>query len=1389
MPPPKPPRRNTSRLSKSNTEASSDSHLTDFKEYTESVPSSSRLDSSGSHREKFKERFEHLKKQASKSLSKANNFQSKTNKIRSLMRSVHMVKAENDLIDAELRFYETSKVSQSMVSSVEVHNFLCAEDSAEEFGDNVLNKSTDVLIPIVDEEEVKFCSPINLHFIRKTSENELFWKPSITPLEVTEKIETEEPRFLADEGFYIKKKPKLPFWHLNISERRLLGLNNKIWFDYEGQLDMYERPDSSNCYKPNFYNSHCQLKTKYVKASLDHNLSTTNCNKEQNILDISIISIKFKHHPLFSIEQVLEQKLITQYHIYNKIIRENKLERMSKQLNALRKAKASVGKESTIYYDEVKKMRELYFEEAKNFRTLLKLILQTWRYIKKIRQSNQCSNTTTQLIITKTLTDYSSEREIWNKEIEITTAEMFEELELENEVKQSKKEKAENVSKPLEIIKQEVIEIFLESFKPPGEPVVNFEINYNNTITVKVENTKEKMRRNVINTTKIYLKIICNKMEVCKSKPINLCDKFFCSVDEYFSIQLTKIPEFFEIEIYEQPNTLPKRKLAEIKIKIPNKSVINLKQSLKLDFKKEEIIHYKHEGVGSGVDLQQLSDYSNKEDILYTSGTLNCEIGWDPNNFVANIGNTVSDMDISTNILNEEGIIDVNKLLEWINRTKPDPEDPKHSSLYEYIQNFKEDENEIESPNNLFFRKNLDTTPLEFCEIKDLQEDLRLQLLSLRNQNEPEFVGMVIPNRIKEIPENILYEYKRRIEEDNQGIIQEIDEQYDEINEKRFNGEKHLKQVYTKVFQQCRNTLNNLVYEDVVNEKIIPHIESLTKNIISNIMSWIQIQPSKHILPPLAQKKSTIKIGDLNAPLKVKINVKFAFNVPLRSGEKSVNSTVCPFVVATYENTSLQTSIGNGSNPVWNEELILRMNSSNTDYLSPNSMNGCIVIKLFDEVICKVRQEQIKARNWLGSIEIPISAVANSYKMEGLFKLRKPSALLGYVHDFNHLSYQEDTSLWLKISLEPNIPKLTQNMKELETTELPYIRQHILNWNEVFNNNYPQRKFSALVIDINGKTVCVSRYIKALEPPQLNKDKFVVTTEQCTQYISMIPFTDCNKFYQNVWLTAVQLLKFMIGSVIDHAIALVCYLTSLDVETWLLLGYELAHGSTAYALIREYSRDLEPPLHYIYDVTTAKKYNVLDVSCPLQKVFCVINEHNVWANIQRSDQLDATRFDFTVNADWLPLFNHEITTPTCSIQQKLNYISTPDIHELEIKIEKKIRQKIAKIRTHERTTWNYSISKALKKEIIKFERSFAVGKKNMNVSSDIFNIISTHYVNGYILNLAYTNVSMIVSKIISTGIHSFQGLNTEFGLAVQVCPYPNHVLSVWISLVVLNPID
>lgn len=152
--------------------------------------------------------------------------------------------------------------------------------------------------------------------------------------------------------------------------------------------------------------------------------------------------------------------------------------------------------------------------------------------------------------------------------------------------------------------------------------------------------------------------------------------------------------------------------------------------------------------------------------------------------------------------------------------------------------------------------------------------------------------------------------------------------------------------------------------------------------------------------------------------------------------------------------------------------------------------------------------------------------------MEGFFKIKTPHLLTNYIQHHEKLlsgstasnihqqMTNQDSYLLMKIFSTPAVPKLSPSMEEWPSSEPHYMRNHILRWNVAYNAGNPSRKFSALVIDTSGKSCCLTRYIRPLEPPQLNPEGFDVTAEQCARYVSMIPFTDYNKFYENVCLTS-----------------------------------------------------------------------------------------------------------------------------------------------------------------------------------------------------------------------------------------------------------------------------
>jgi coiled-coil and C2 domain-containing protein 2A len=89
-----------------------------------------------------------------------------------------------------------------------------------------------------------------------------------------------------------------------------------------------------------------------------------------------------------------------------------------------------------------------------------------------------------------------------------------------------------------------------------------------------------------------------------------------------------------------------------------------------------------------------------------------------------------------------------------------------------------------------------------------------------------------------------------------------------------------------------------------------------------------------------------------------------------------------------------------------------------------------------------------------------------------------------------------------------------------------------------------------------------------------------------------------------------QVLRLLSGDSEDHAVLLCCFLMHLGKKAWLLLGVGIPHGPTAYVLTREEEQH-NLSSYWLWDPASGQKYSIQDSFCPLQKVFCLINDENV----------------------------------------------------------------------------------------------------------------------------------------------------------------------------------
>lgn len=624
------------------------------------------------------------------------------------------------------------------------------------------------------------------------------------------------------------------------------------WFNGDGSLNFTSNPCVKFSIRPSYSTSD---NLKFCEFSNVNLHPEADCDEiivhREKILDLYIDKIQFTHHPLFSVEHVLQQKLCSLYNKYSSVTEKGNIKIISSRLDALRQIKKTSDvnesgdcRDFEKIHEEICSLRDALFKEGREERDLLKSILKTWKTIKNLREQNKYSNTPIRLVIKKENCDYS----IDNTEIEGKIRETCDEIVFElnakyrNELRLYREElrhyktlqkkssdiASETPKKPIKAINEEQVEqnvrkMFQESFKAPGEPIIRFELRYDHKITENIDNDDEKLRRNSVNMTKIYSRILSDDIEVCKSKQILLNDMFECNFKENISIKLMYIPATITIEIYEQANTLLKRKSGEVILNLPSRDSFQNKQHILFEqyFEKEEILHYKHEGVGSGVDSKRLLPDLDISEKLNTAGVVFYNISWDFNTTSVSKRKTGRrESKIFNQIFTNDGLIDITKLKHWMEKNNTDPENPKNTSVIEYIKMCM-DKHSL-GVRKKIFRLNPLLKTFEFCNASEIGNNVRFKMLQLRDANVPEFSGFIVPNRLKEIPVNMLHSYERKNLQDDD--VNETDEEFD-IDKQRSQGIKYLKKIFMKVFQMCRNTENNLLFEDVVDEKSLANFE------------------------------------------------------------------------------------------------------------------------------------------------------------------------------------------------------------------------------------------------------------------------------------------------------------------------------------------------------------------------------------------------------------------------------------------------------------------------------------------------------------------------------------------------------------------------------------
>lgn len=326
-------------------------------------------------------------------------------------------------------------------------------------------------------------------------------------------------RNVADEGYFIRPKPNISRVNLALFINRLIEEGDFRWYDFQTHeiKDLFDITISKRLMKTFCAEEFHPI--DYPPTSVFLELDTFSF--QDRVLKIHIKYIYFDIHPSFNDEQRLARELESLYDEYAAQKQNDILGKIETKLKILRQLLETVSSKGgstkdrnkkrpqnaaamdtlQVHRDELKELRATWHRESARHRELMKTILEKWSTLKKLRDGIAQPDTSLKLVIKAFDTDRAKDEYEWAERFELEHREMLDEaMELYRKQKAARRKLAKSgiqtedeenflnaeIPKPNpDEIEQELLDIYAASVRPPGEQIIDFELEKTHAAPLK----------------------------------------------------------------------------------------------------------------------------------------------------------------------------------------------------------------------------------------------------------------------------------------------------------------------------------------------------------------------------------------------------------------------------------------------------------------------------------------------------------------------------------------------------------------------------------------------------------------------------------------------------------------------------------------------------------------------------------------------------------------------------------------------------------------------------------------------------------------------------------------------------------------------------------------